>query len=105
MFTVDRGLRATAGWLKVVIKSGYRAEYWGLGEIEVSALELEVFNESAVPPFLVGTGKDAVHLLVVMTAERGLCGAFNANVLKAGMALLALVYVLAFLNDLGGAPH
>ncbi|MBI3468400.1 MAG: hypothetical protein HY000_35815, partial [Planctomycetes bacterium] len=35
MFTVDRGLSAPAGWLKVVIKSGYRVEHWGLGELEV----------------------------------------------------------------------
>ena len=31
-------------------------------------------------PLLVGTGKDQVHLLVVMTAERGLCGGFNSNI-------------------------
>ena len=34
------------------------------------------------PKLLSGTGKDEVHLLVVMTAERGLCGGFNANVVK-----------------------
>src|SRR5690606_10968908 len=34
------------------------------------------------PKLIAGTGKDDVHLLVVMTAERGLCGAFNANVVK-----------------------
>ncbi len=33
-------------------------------------------------PLLVGTGKEDVHLLVVMTAERGLCGGFNANIAK-----------------------
>ncbi len=33
-------------------------------------------------PLLVGTGKDQVHLLVVMTAERGLCGGFNSNIAK-----------------------
>jgi F-type H+-transporting ATPase subunit gamma len=31
-------------------------------------------------PLLVGTGRDQVHLLVVMTAERGLCGGFNTNI-------------------------
>src|SRR3546814_8081544 len=31
------------------------------------------------PRLLVGTGKDQVHLLVVATAERGLCGAFNRS--------------------------
>src|SRR5215212_9040388 len=33
-------------------------------------------------PLLVGTGKDQVHLLVVMTAERGLCGGFNSNIAR-----------------------
>jgi len=33
-------------------------------------------------PLLVGTGKDQSHLLIVMTAERGLCGAFNANIVR-----------------------
>jgi F-type H+-transporting ATPase subunit gamma len=32
------------------------------------------------PKLLVGTGRDQVHLLVVVTAERGLCGGFNTNV-------------------------
>jgi F-type H+-transporting ATPase subunit gamma len=34
------------------------------------------------PKLIAGTGKDAVQLLVVMTAERGLCGGFNANIVK-----------------------
>ena len=34
------------------------------------------------PKLLVGTGKDEVHLLIVMTAERGLCGGFNSNIAK-----------------------
>ncbi len=33
-------------------------------------------------PYLVGTGRDATHLLVVATADRGLCGGFNANLAK-----------------------
>ena len=33
-------------------------------------------------PLLVGTGKDDVHLLLVMTAERGLCGGFNSNIAR-----------------------
>ncbi|HWB44451.1 MAG TPA: F0F1 ATP synthase subunit gamma [Hyphomicrobiaceae bacterium] len=39
-------------------------------------------NRASAPRLLVGTGKDDVHLLVVMTAERGLCGGFNANIAK-----------------------
>ena len=34
------------------------------------------------PPLLSGTGRDDVHLLVVCTAERGLCGAFNSSIAK-----------------------
>ena len=31
---------------------------------------------------LVGTGKDETHLCVVLTADRGLCGGFNTNIIK-----------------------
>ncbi len=34
------------------------------------------------PRLLVGTGKDDVHLLLVCTAERGLCGAFNSSIVR-----------------------
>ena len=35
------------------------------------------------PKLLAGSGDDKVHMLIVMTAERGLCGGFNANTAKA----------------------
>ena len=34
------------------------------------------------PPLMVGNGQDQTHLLVVVTAERGLCGAFNTAVVR-----------------------
>jgi len=34
------------------------------------------------PKLLSGTGSDARHLIVVMTGDRGLCGAFNSNVVR-----------------------
>jgi F-type H+-transporting ATPase subunit gamma len=34
------------------------------------------------PPLMVGTGKDEVHLLVVCTSERGLCGGFNSAIVR-----------------------
>ena len=34
------------------------------------------------PRLLAGTGKDQVHLLVVCTAERGLCGGFNSSIVR-----------------------
>jgi F-type H+-transporting ATPase subunit gamma len=41
-----------------------------------------VSGDSA-PLLLRGTGKDDVHLLVVMTSERGLCGGFNTQIVRA----------------------
>jgi len=38
------------------------------------------------PKLLVGNGSDKVHMLVVMTAERGLCGGFNGNIAKLAKA-------------------
>ncbi len=37
---------------------------------------------SQAPRLLAGSGKDNVHLLVVCTAERGLCGAFNSSIAR-----------------------
>ncbi len=37
---------------------------------------------SGGPKLITGTGSDDVHLLVVLTAERGLCGGFNSNIAK-----------------------
>jgi F-type H+-transporting ATPase subunit gamma len=34
------------------------------------------------PPLLAGTGKDDVHLLIVATADRGLCGGFNSSIVR-----------------------
>ncbi len=35
------------------------------------------------PPLLAGTGREEVHLLVVATADRGLCGGFNSSIVRA----------------------
>jgi len=43
-------------------------------------------SKEGASPLLVGTGKDQVHLLIVMTAERGLCGGFNSNIAKLARA-------------------
>jgi F-type H+-transporting ATPase subunit gamma len=48
----------------------------------MGALAASVGESDSAPKLLSGTGKDDVHLLVVMTAERGLCGGFNANIAK-----------------------
>jgi F-type H+-transporting ATPase subunit gamma len=41
-----------------------------------------VTDPSSAPKLLAGTGSDNVHLLVVCTAERGLCGAFNSSIVR-----------------------
>jgi F-type H+-transporting ATPase subunit gamma len=46
----------------------------------------KAINRENASPLLVGTGKDETHLLIVMTAERGLCGGFNSNIAKLARA-------------------
>ncbi len=40
------------------------------------------FKGGAGPKLLAGTGSDNVHLLIVATADRGLCGAFNSSIVR-----------------------
>ena len=49
-------------------------------------LAASVGDSDSAPRLLRGTGSDDVQLLVVMTAERGLCGGFNANIAKKARA-------------------
>jgi F-type H+-transporting ATPase subunit gamma len=48
----------------------------------LSNLAATLGNASGAPPLLAGTGKDQVHLLLVCTADRGLCGAFNSSIAR-----------------------
>ena len=48
----------------------------------LASLAASVGSSESAPILLRGTGKQDVHLLVVMTAERGLCGGFNSNIAK-----------------------
>ena len=43
-------------------------------------------DEPDAPVLLTGTGRDQVHLLVVCTGERGLCGAFNSSIVRKALA-------------------
>ncbi|MEQ6248851.1 F0F1 ATP synthase subunit gamma [Sulfitobacter sp. HNIBRBA3233] len=52
----------------------------------MASLAASVGDSDTAPQLLRGTGKRDVHLLVVMTAERGLCGGFNANIAKKARA-------------------
>mgnify|MGYP001422243473 FL=1 len=41
-----------------------------------------ITDKDSASKFLVGTGKTNVHLCVVITADRGLCGGFNTNICR-----------------------
>ena len=48
----------------------------------LASLAASVGRSESAPILLRGTGKQDVHVLIVMTAERGLCGGFNSNIAK-----------------------
>ncbi len=48
----------------------------------MTGLAASVGGSDQAPRLLSGTGSDKVHLLVVMTAERGLCGGFNSTIAR-----------------------
>ncbi|MDE0056502.1 MAG: F0F1 ATP synthase subunit gamma [Defluviicoccus sp.] len=48
-----------------------------LGSVAASLGSVE-----GAPPLLAGTGRDDVHLLVVATSDRGLCGGFNSSIVR-----------------------
>jgi len=48
----------------------------------MAGLAASVGQSASAPRLLAGTGSDKVHLLVVMTAERGLCGGFNSSIAR-----------------------
>jgi F-type H+-transporting ATPase subunit gamma len=45
-------------------------------------LSNSISDVESASKFLVGTGKDNVHLCVVITADKGLCGGFNTNICR-----------------------
>src|ERR1041384_5087158 len=49
----------------------------------VAQLAQSVVGQADAPKLLAGSGQDKVHLLIVATAERGLCGAFNSSIVRA----------------------
>ncbi|MEO3413596.1 F0F1 ATP synthase subunit gamma [Roseovarius sp. CAU 1744] len=52
----------------------------------MAKLAASVGSSDNAPKLLSGTGSDQTQLLVVMTAERGLCGGFNGNIAKLAKA-------------------
>jgi F-type H+-transporting ATPase subunit gamma len=55
----------------------------------LASLAASVGGSDSAPRLLRGTGSDQVHLLVVMTAERGLCGGFNSSIVRIARAKVA----------------
>jgi len=50
-----------------------------MGQV-IASLAGGMKGNAGASPLLTGTGKNDVHLLIVATADRGLCGAFNTNI-------------------------
>jgi F-type H+-transporting ATPase subunit gamma len=51
------------------------------------ALAASVRGSPTAPPMMVGTGQDKTHLLIAVTADRGLAGAFNTTIGRATRTL------------------
>ncbi|MGH6961573.1 MAG: F0F1 ATP synthase subunit gamma, partial [Dongiaceae bacterium] len=45
-------------------------------------------GQEGAPALLAGTGRDQVHLVVVMTSDRGLCGGFNSSIVRGSRRLI-----------------
>ena len=52
----------------------------------LSSLASSMKGQTGGPNLLAGTGSDQKQLVVVATSERGLCGGFNTNIVKAAKA-------------------
>ena len=48
-----------------------------------------ILEKENAPKLLSGSGHDKVHLCVVMTSDRGLCGGFNSNIIKKAKSYFA----------------
>jgi F-type H+-transporting ATPase subunit gamma len=48
----------------------------------LGSLATAMAGREGAPVLLVGNGRDQVHLVVVMTSDRGLCGGFNASIVR-----------------------
>ncbi|RAU23150.1 F0F1 ATP synthase subunit gamma [Paramagnetospirillum kuznetsovii] len=55
----------------------------------LGTLAASLAGQSGAPKMLTGTGVDKVHLLVAVTADRGLCGGFNSTIVRATKAMAA----------------
>ena len=51
-------------------------------EAVLANLAASVKGSPNAPKLLAGTGKDETHLLIVATADKGLCGSFNSSIVR-----------------------
>jgi len=58
-------------------------------ESVLASLASSMIGQVGGPKLLAGTGKEHVHLVVVATSERGLCGGFNTNIVKGARAKIS----------------
>lgn len=54
----------------------------------LASLGASVRGTPGAPPLLAGTGSDQKHLIVLATADRGLCGGFNVNLVREARRLI-----------------
>jgi F-type H+-transporting ATPase subunit gamma len=57
----------------------------------LGSLAAAAAGRPGAPAMLAGTGKDDVHLLIVATADRGLCGGFNSSIVRASRARIRVL--------------
>ncbi len=55
----------------------------------LASLGASVKGTPGAPPLLAGTGSDKTHLIIVATADRGLCGGFNVNIVRRTRQMIA----------------
>ena len=49
-------------------------------------LSSEILDKENAPKLLSGTGEEKIHLCIILTSDRGLCGGFNTNIIKKAKA-------------------
>lgn len=54
----------------------------------VGSLASSLASAESAPALLAGRGRDQVHLVAVLTSDRGLCGAFNSSIVREARRLL-----------------
>jgi len=54
----------------------------------LASLAANLKGQSNAPRLLAGTGKEATHLIIVATSDRGLAGGFNASILRESRRLI-----------------